>query len=358
LPGLSAITLAVMWYGLAIATHPMEQVAGSHRQLLFSEVVPGLAIGYLLAFSLSGARAAYGNGRIAELGRSLRLVLGVNAAFALIALAYLIGNVRDDILLVAADVLLGAEHYQLLGDALTTNLLVGVLVLRASDAAETSGRVLYLLFEVVMGAVYILAGVLLGSNKLLLIAALLLGIATWTGVRATFRRHPAVSVVSALGIFVGLLLGYSALSDSIWGVVAQTRLLDYGNVTSLLETPSIAGRIGILAECGHQQLARAPFFGDLAAEYYSCGEGEYLHSILSVQTHLGAVGSLLLGVSIIACAVWAWRYREVSGVGALFLVIVGVAALAAFFTWFPLWVMLGLGAGLPGERSAGMWRSA
>jgi hypothetical protein len=270
----------------------------------------------------------------------------VLATTATLLAAFLFGNAEEGILLVSTSLLAGAETYQILGDALTVAVLLSFTV-SSLDAHALGGsgwpaRVHRFALPAHCAATFACA-VLIGSNKLLLISVLVGAIVGWRmllGNRRSVRRRAIVW--GAMAVLTLALLLLAVNSEVVGEVLALTRLLDYGNVESLLDTPSVAARAEIFDGCGARQLQMAPWFGDLAAEFKTCGDGYYIHSLISIQTHLGLVGSVLF---IAALARGAWVISSTVRYRALwvpFWLVMGIGLAGAYFTWLPFWFLLGL----------------
>jgi hypothetical protein len=120
--------------------------------------------------------------------------------------------------------------------------------------------------------------------------------------------------------------------------VPAVAILNYGAGPNL---GSFLGRVDILQSYGLEQLAQGPILGRVDAELVS-GPNLYLHSLLSIQTHLGFVGVALFCFAI----GWSWfiiqsgSLRPVAWVIAPSILL--VCLIGAFFTWYPLWVLIGL----------------
>lgn len=100
-------------------------------------------------------------------------------------------------------------------------------------------------------------------------------------------------------------------------------------------------RIDIIKESGVPQILYNPLWGDLSVDRIITGEpGWYIHSIVSVQTHLGIFGSILLFGYIVygICLLRATRNPIVKS---MFLSVLVMAFLSSFIIWLPLWFALG-----------------
>jgi hypothetical protein len=75
------------------------------------------------------------------------------------------------------------------------------------------------------------------------------------------------------------------------------RIFGYQKQTSLLENESLIARINIFKETGIDQLSLNPLFGNLGAEHVVGQSSTYIHSLISVQSHLGMIGTFGLSGS-------------------------------------------------------------
>ncbi len=353
---------AVGWYFSKVLLAPEPAVFWQHVGNLLGGVLPGLVLGALVG--LAASDLVVGREPAAQSSAQLmwfdRILVLDGITVALLAI-YLLANTLDDVLLVSTELLAGAETYQTIGDALTVNLLSAYLLARVRRrVGYDPRRALGLLGLPLLCVATLGCAVLTGSNKLLLVAAGVLLAVALPSLGAAWRRRPGwttAGTLSALALALTLIAFVGGLDD----VLALTRLLDYGQVDSILDTPSLASRSEILAACGALQFSYAPVLGEIAAEHLSCGPGNYVHSLLSVQSHLGGVGSLLL-IAVLARGAWAVRsddaYRPMWTIGGLVLL---VGLLAAFFAWLPFWYLLGAATGIrahPSSLRAGAQMSA
>ncbi|WP_315920458.1 hypothetical protein [Mesorhizobium sp. SP-1A] len=104
---------------------------------------------------------------------------------------------------------------------------------------------------------------------------------------------------------------------------------------------SIFSRLDILVSDGIDQLSVNPVWGDLGVDRVTDHPGKYIHSIIAVQTHLGMIGSFLLFGALFGMLI---RLYGRNGNTLLKLVTIPILLYAvggAFFTWMPLWVVIG-----------------
>lgn len=211
------------------------------------------------------------------------------------------------------------------------------------------------------------AAQLIGSNGatvLLGLVAAVLGIGTLT-IYLQRRAHRAASLILVSGI----------AACAVWLALIQLapplRIFNFGEKFAALEQPngtdwrnlpgvsSISSRApfagsganlpgvssissrAAFAGSGAKQLAIAPMFGDLAADRIAGSPGGYIHSLLSVQTHLGAVGSVLLLAYLLLRLNALYRAPASDIRKWLAPPVLLIAAAATFFTWMPFWFLVG-----------------
>jgi hypothetical protein len=339
----AAVPLA--WYGLNVLVEPLPAAGRRHVSEILGAVLPGLAIGCVAAMGLADLLRAQQQDTPSLLRTGMPWWVAANAITVAAVAAFLASNTGEGILLVSTALLAGAESYQTLGDILSVNLLVLVAMAGLRTAAYPSRQDTLLAPAMSLLCLATVAcAVLVGSNKLLMISLALSIWLAWLGLRARAGRYAGLMLL-LLGLLVllaGVVLGLTGSAGlDVNDLLALTRLLDYGNVDSLLDTPSIASRLEILSDCAGRQFALNPWFGDLAAEFKTCGDGHYLHSLLSIQTHLGLVGtaSFLLAVGWGLHGLWCDAARRSLRIPVL--LVLGVGLIGAYFTWMPFWFVLG-----------------
>lgn len=104
---------------------------------------------------------------------------------------------------------------------------------------------------------------------------------------------------------------------------------------------SIASRLRILVDSGMEQLAVNPLFGDLAVDHVVGKPGYYVHSILSIQTHFGIIGSILFFSCLIERIVALYRSHGNILIKTFFPPLMILATIGTLFTWMPLWFAIG-----------------
>ena len=342
--------LPLAWYGLNVLVEPLPAAARRHEAEILGAVLPGIAIGCAAAFSLIDLARGQGLPAAANPVSRLHGWVAVNALTVFAVAAFLAANTGEGILLVSTALLAGAETYQTLGDMLAVNLIV-VYALTAVGQATPRVRLGLNLSLALLCLATVACAVLVGSNKLLIIALVMTLYLAVLAFRAGTGRWawPLIGCLALLLLLAGAGLWWvGGAGLDLADLLALTRLLDYGNVDSLLDTPSIASRLEILSDCASRQFALGPIAGDLAAEFRTCGDGHYLHSLLSIQTHLGLVGTLSFGLAVFWGLFTLWRQPRFRLLRLPALLVLGVGLIGAYFTWMPFWFLMAWMLGLQG----------
>lgn len=174
------------------------------------------------------------------------------------------------------------------------------------------------------------------------------------------KRNSALSKLRMLmpryiwwvGVFGGLTAAITLLVFALTPIEPQSFRI-FGFDEGSLGGDSLQNRLRMLSNNFLQQWAYNPFLGNLRADELTTGEGTYAHSIISVFSHLGIVGGILLLAYLVSLYENLARarlnakvfYDDVdAGVFRIVLLstILGISAIATFFTWMPLWYTLGL----------------
>lgn len=160
----------------------------------------------------------------------------------------------------------------------------------------------------------------------------------WIGKKVVFGITLAlIAIVSFFGYLL-LLLDMKTTDLRIFGF-------------STGRSSSIDSRFAILQKNYVEQLSYNPIFGHTQVDALTTGEGSYAHSLISIFSHLGLIGGILLSFLLL------FMYREIARsymnyslydspkfrlfrLFSLGLVLL-YALLTAFMTWMPLWFAIG-----------------
>lgn len=241
-----------------------------------------------------------------------------------------------------------AGYYQILADyyAIAAAIVVG-LQLVWYESLEKDGRrfIAFAGLMVVQGVVSFLVLQLFGSNKGPVLVALICasGIAAAKPPQWVFRSSRLrIRGFASMVVLAALLLGSVSAIGSL--NLPAMRILDYGRAQGVFGSSSVTARTRLWVEEGVSQLAQNPLLGDPGIGLL---DGAYAHSIVSVQTHLGIIGTSLL---LFVLSVGFFRLRQHRGAGPIRVAVVpilSVGAVSSFFVWLPLWFAIGGLAALP-----------
>lgn len=308
------------------ATHPDPEISSGYLKDLFKNCLPMVAAGFIL--STNSARKKH----------TARRTLAVMAATLLIIFVIAVPQARDDIFLIVQPEGL-APQYQYFGDHLTLFVLSGILLLSAqggpwSPVYDRSWSALPFLF-----VVSFFAAQLVGSNNATVLFGML-AISLGIGSLVTLYRR---GMIADFKLFIVASIMAAIICLSVIALVPPLRILNFGDGDVASKVPgfaSIVSRADLL-EDSTGQFSINIVFGELAADNIASSPGEYLHSVFAVQSHLGLVGSTLFFVFLAL----KLRYLYSSGPDIKKWItppILTVAVLATFFTWQPLWFLIGM----------------
>lgn len=324
----------------------------------------GMLLGVLFVYLLNGVcttRLLSMNGRI----YSVNFFLIINL-FAMLLLALNIGNqVREDILLVENS----KGDYQRSGNYLAI-YIISVFYAVKNLHVKKSGTVSNtLLISVSFLVVYTCQ--MLGSNSGaaigLFVIVLVIAFAplnTRLGGALVYRSKRIINlfaapyflfvvVVGAGCLVVTLFFGEFFVSEVVGYDPAKLRMFAYGE--GIGET--FSSRVDLFASNFILHFNFSPLWGHPFVDELTTGEGTYIHSLLAIWTHLGMLGMvffvLLLFWGIRSLLTLdrvklnpshvAWVVSNVMYVRLITFVGVVLLALAtAFFTWLPLWFVIGM----------------
>ena len=117
--------------------------------------------------------------------------------------------------------------------------------------------------------------------------------------------------------------------------VSRLRIFDYVQGGSILENSSIVSRWQLAKDYFMDQFFTAPLFGDLNIE-------PIMHSsLLSLQTHLGFIGSILLLLFITIKLTFIYKYDGNDVLKIIAPSILCISIISSWFAWGPLWFLMG-----------------
>ncbi|MCX6227026.1 MAG: hypothetical protein NTV01_20145 [Bacteroidia bacterium] len=231
------------------------------------------------------------------------------------------------------------DYYQNFGD-LVTILFCCLLSLQIYkyDRDIYSERKFVLLSIVIIAesAIAFICLQVANSNKSVLVIALI-------SIISIYHCKPKNWLISHSGIklkaffLIPIVLIFLFLSFQLVTSLDITtlRAFDYGEGNSVLTNSSIQSRRDIIDNYFIEQFQNALIFGDMSIKYY-------MHSsLLSIQTHLGVIGSFLFWSFITLQLRQVYRRRGNSGLKAIAPSVIFVSIISSFFTWGPLWFLVG-----------------
>ncbi|SFP18284.1 hypothetical protein [Enterovibrio norvegicus] len=157
-----------------------------------------------------------------------------------------------------------------------------------------------------------------------------------------FVKYGGLSVLAILLCFLVLFAIYPEKVSSI-------RLFDFSSNSSFLS------RYLLFGNSFFSQFGASPVFGDLSSHLRSGESGSYVHSLLSLFTHLGLVGVTLF-IALIAYCFYASVIASGKGCRYAFLMLVNlsififIALLTSFYVWVPLWIIITMMIFLKGQK--------
>lgn len=348
-------------YNLEASDYQIRQVTiGTTGGVVFS-----LLIGLIVSYNL---RVIYEINTIKKMSPIVFIIGVIYMALVLISVFAVFNlnfeNVRADVFLLEDRV-----KYQRSGDLMIIQMLT--LVALASVMVSNhrpKDLILGLVpLALVLGcaSVFALMSQLLGSNKGLAASATLAFIYSvcYLAFIMRFKDKKRVNISSILlgGLGAKLLLAAvigsvlvvatAAVSSKKFGVdISQIRAFGFGSG----EVTSVTSRNEIFIQNFIEHASYSPIFGNTQVEKILGDEGQYVHSWLSVITHLGLIGFVIFMTILWSVYLDMTRLRNASGntictsnkyslVKLLcfsFVLLLGLVS--AFFVWMPLWFSIAL----------------
>ncbi len=338
-----------------------ELIVGTTGGVLFALVMGLLASSSLaVIYDLRQVRAVSG------LIYLLALIY-VLVSLALVAIVFQghFADVRTDKLLISEN----TGKYQRIGDLLimlvmTVVALGCVLIASASRNSlirSVPASVLILFLAALAG----FTAQIVGSNKgivvpvvlaliylmVMMVAVMNLGDKRRIGIAHMIFGSLGVKLILASIIAGGLLFAFADTLIAYFNIdVSGLRITGFGSD----DRSSIDSREEIFKQNFMTHFTYSPFFGNTQVDKLTTGAGTYVHSVLSVFTHLGLFGGLMFTAFIISVYHDITRKKRSSenslyansryGIFRLlaFMAMLIMCGFSAFFTWMPLWFAFGL----------------
>jgi hypothetical protein len=340
------------YYLIMALGYPHDRISSDHIRYLYSSVIPGVLIGFVAFGNISLAHFREARLVPLRLRRFMVVAPTTTALFAYVllivaALGLLLMIRRTDIFLITNLVESDYIAYQLFGNYMLLAYCVAFSIAYAVyvSAPAVTGR--FLSFVGAQGLIAVGVGTslaLVGSTKELVALILMAGFTVhyakprdwiFRGTRVRLRNATLVAlIVMLLGILVlwRLWSGFELPPLALFG---------FQEGISILSHPSLVSRIDILLDSGLAQLSLSPVMGDLGAEQMGGGAGRYIHSLISVQSHLGLIGTVALLGYLVHRFHWLYKANCCESLKVVAPVILGIAAIATFFVWMPFWFLIG-----------------
>lgn len=228
------------------------------------------------------------------------------------------------------------EYYQDFGDYFII-FYCGWLAIRENYRNSlTENKRSYFLFSILMVlelTIAILFLQLIGSNKAPL-TILLIGIGYLIFSFPSSLRLQLRQFSTFLFLFIFLFLIYNYYIDP--ELLNSLRFFGEANSSGLVNNSSVTIRLDQIIETSYDQMNRNWIFGDLTID-------DYIHSsLISIQTHLGLIGSLLFWIFIFMQSYFIYFRGNDRISKAITAPVVLVSIISSVFWWIPLWFVIGL----------------
>lgn len=257
--------------------------------------------------------------------------------------------------------------YQRPGDLLIVQLLItsctAILLLTRSKQFKFIIFVVLLVLIMTISALTGILSQLFWSNKGLLAGggiAFIYIVCSFAALRGRADQNIGVTniLLSRLGLYLllGMMVGVTTVAATAIGALdlfnveyTQLRLFERED-----EIRSVSARTELFRLNFLKHFEYSPIFGHTQVEKIFGDHGQYVHSTLSVLTHLGVVGFIMFLFLVIGL------YMEITGGNSahredvlsnnsiygllrlgLFSFILAMGLYSAFFTWMPLWFSIG-----------------
>lgn len=356
----SAVFLfAFLTYWLMMGlTHSNTDVGMTYAKYVFNQAAPGLLLGYI-AFAVYGRTETIVNARGALrwhpgiLRLSIDMLAMVAYAAALMhAFITLLPQMWADIFMLAYNNSM-VMVYQSFGNYLTLAFISAIhlsepYVRWRFPRSLIIGAAWAFLLATSCWSSFLLAQ-MVGSNSGAALAVVIGGAVAGVAIYRDLRERQPVRALVMLSIFLLSVIWVWQLLGNLpplrlfnfQRVINEQELAIGGSSIASIGGSSIASRLRILVDSGMEQLAVNPLFGDLAIDHVVGKPGYYLHSILSIQTHFGIIGSILFFSFLIERIVALYGSHGNILIKTFFLPLMIMATIGTLFTWMPLWFVIG-----------------
>jgi glycosyltransferase involved in cell wall biosynthesis len=356
-PVFLALMAFLAYFLLRCIFTPYEELGSYYAKIGVTHLGLGTVLGFCVIYPLVALS------RWPHVARAGLIVYVV--ALALIT-AFLGPRMRQDIFLIDLKPQ-NASYYQIFGDYLVMSFACCMVFMHAAGLGRgmsAAGFVSRQALSALLAVWSVLVAQAAGSNNagvtitlMSVLYYLFDSVFTLRACRVAMRaRLFASSLGLATLIAVAVALLILALPPlrifNFEPVGLPIMLLERPNHEVAFEIPtSVVARVETL-DFFWQQFSIDPIWGHLGADWVIGRPGFFPHTLLSVQSHLGAVGSILL-LLFIWLAVTHPNSRQLSNpISAIVATILIIGFAATFFTWMPIWFLAGALTGLAGLKSA------
>ena len=330
-----------------------------------------LLLGVLVSFTLGVA---------ADSRQQAAIPIGLGACFIVLCLGLSVAVCQSHLALVRSDIFLvelSERNYQRSADFIAMIVLIVstqiALLYRLTSKTAIDAFIVFFCVAAYLSIVLLLSftSQLIGSNKGLVVSfALAIGTLAWMygPKRHRFRWRGILrpELRNAIGSFREAFAGYSVRVCLFVAVLVVSvaaifhfsgldfqRFRVFGFEDQRVGGNSLVSRLRLLSDNFLTQFAVNPLFGNLRAHDLTTGEGSYAHSLISLLSHLGLVGTALFAGYQVSLYQGMNRVNSYKGewftnidLGVLRIILMGIllsfALIATYFTWMPLWFAFGL----------------
>ena len=340
----------LFYYFIVIVTYPDLKIAEAHLYTdLLKFVLPGLMIGILSFTEINFYQSKWCLKKPIKKRthyKKIIIIIASLVSFLFLMLTFsILANVPMHsavlMLILPKETQTGYQSFSMYAVVATILSMNYVYLLFQNKYSSKYIYFISSLWILIICIYYGLLSSLVGSKKeVLAIILLFVFHIFYTKPKHLIFYRAYIGISGALCIILMLIVSF--LFYSLWSKynfeLPTIKFFDYGegiNIGSFIE------RIDILTNYGIDQLLSSPILGDIGVEYKYGGAGLYIHSIISVQSHLGIVGSVTLFTYLVDRLFRLYRAKEVTIMKITVPVILFISLIATFFTWLPFWFLMG-----------------
>lgn len=331
------LIILFIWYFLISSFFNYDKNFGVNFSNFFSTIFPGFLLGVI--FYCDYDRMLFKNKLLQRLNSSksakiLFIWLGIISFFFIAFQLYLF--YLNKLSIAASLITISNNYYQDLGDFFII-FYIGWLSIRENyrknlieDNRSYFWFTLTVIFEIIVAVIFLQ---IISSNK----APLVIFLIGFSYLIFNFPKKFILKLRQLFSTTVVLLILFFLIRNYVdEGTLSKLRFFGETDSADITQNSSISSRSDQVLEIGLNQIGNNVIFGDI-------GISEYMHSsIISIQTHLGLIGSLLFWTFIIFQCYQIYFKSKDSLVKSVTLPIIIVSSISSVFWWLPLWFVLGL----------------